>query len=59
MTEGLVMATLRKALLGGWVKPNIIIHTDKGSPFVSKGFRLLLKENRLRQSMSGKDNCCG
>jgi putative transposase len=34
-----------------------IIHTDRGSQYSSNNFRGVLKEEGLRQSMSGKGNC--
>lgn len=57
LTDEFVIAALRKAILGGWIKPNAIIHTDRGSQYVSRDFRSLLKRHDLRQSMSGKGNC--
>lgn len=40
----------------GFIKPNAIIHTDRGSQYASNDYKKLLGE-RLRQSMSGKGNC--
>ena len=57
MTDELVIIALKKALLSGAVKAGAIIHTDRGSQYVSKDFRSLLRTNRLRQSMSAKGNC--
>ena len=57
MTDELGIAALKKAIGGGWVKPNAIVHTDGGSQYVSKDFRVLLKRHGLRQSMSAKGNC--
>jgi putative transposase len=57
MTEDLVIEALKKALSGGYIEKNAIIHTDRGSQYSSNNFRKLLKEHSLRQSMSGKGNC--
>jgi putative transposase len=57
MTAELVIRALQKALLGGRVEPDAIIHTDRGSQYVAQDFRSLLVFNNLRQSMSGKGNC--
>jgi putative transposase len=57
MTEELVIEALKKAINGRCIEANAIIHTDRGSQYSSNNFRQLLKENKLRQSMSGKGNC--
>lgn len=57
MTEELVIAALRKALLTGRISRDAIIHTDQGSQYSSNNFRLLLSDNCLRQSMSAAGNC--
>jgi putative transposase len=57
MTEDLLIEALKKAINGGFIEKNAIIHTDRGSQYSSNNFRKLLKENGLRQSMSGKGNC--
>lgn len=57
MTDELVIAAFNKALQSGSVQRNAIIHTDRGSQYVSKDFRALLKCNEMRQSMSGRGNC--
>lgn len=57
MTQELVMSALRKALETGRINPEAIIHTDRGSQYSSTNFRLLLSENAMRQSMSGRGNC--
>lgn len=57
MTEELVISALRKAFETGLIRGNAIVHTDRGSQYSSKNFRLLLTENGLRQSMSGRGNC--
>ncbi len=57
MTEELVISALRKALETGRINRDAIIHTDRGSQYSANNFRLLLTENGLRQSMSGRGNC--
>ncbi len=57
MTEDLVIEALKKSLWGGYIEKGAIIHTDRGSQYSSNNFRQLLKENGLRQSMSGTGNC--
>lgn len=57
MTAELVVRALRKALRQGLIKRGAIIHTDRGSQYVSDEFRRLLSRFSLRQSMSGKGNC--
>jgi transposase InsO family protein len=39
------------------IKPGAIVHSDRGSQYASNEFRLLLKQNSLLQSMSGRGNC--
>ncbi|MEO8649839.1 MAG: DDE-type integrase/transposase/recombinase [Acidobacteriota bacterium] len=57
MTAQLVIDALRMALRRGFVKPDAIIHTDRGSQYASTEFRKLLAGCKLRQSMSDKGNC--
>ncbi len=57
MTAALVVSALEKAIRKGLVKAGAIIHSDRGSQYASNGFRQLLQENCLQQSMSGKGNC--
>lgn len=57
MTAELVVSALEKALRKGQIKPEAIIHSDRGSQYASNAFRRLLEKNALRQSMSGKGNC--
>jgi transposase InsO family protein len=57
MTADLVVKALQMALRGGRICPNAIIHTDRGSQYVSDVYRNLLQAHGLRQSMSGKGNC--
>lgn len=55
--DGLVVKALQMALRRGLIKRGAIIHTDRGSQYVSKDYRDLLERCGLRQSMSGKGNC--
>jgi transposase InsO family protein len=57
MTAELVIKALQKALRQGLIKRNAIMHTDRGSQYVSGEYRKLLKRCGLRQSMSGTGNC--
>jgi len=57
MTQELVISALQKAIGKGLVKRGAIVHSDRGSQYASNGFRFLLQQNCLRQSMSGKGNC--
>jgi putative transposase len=57
MTADLVISALEKAIRKGQVLAGAIIHSDRGSQYASNGFRGLLQQNGLRQSMSGKGNC--
>lgn len=57
MTAELVISALKKAIQKAKVKPGAIIHSDRGSQYAANGFRFILRQNGLRQSMSGKGNC--
>lgn len=57
MTAELVVNALLMALRRGLVCRNAVIHTDRGSQYVSNTYRELLQIHGLRQSMSGKGNC--
>ena len=57
MTAELVVKALTMALRRGLINQGAIIHTDRGSQYVSNLYRELLKRHGLRQSMSGKGNC--
>ena len=57
MTEDLVICALAKAVASSSVKTGTIIHTDRGSQYVSTRFRELLKSAGCRQSMSRRGNC--
>ena len=57
MTEALVIQALEKAISGGRLRSGTIVHTDRGSQYVSHKFRALLAAHRCRQSMSRRGNC--
>jgi transposase InsO family protein len=57
MTAELVTSALKKAIWKGLVQAGAIIHSDRGSQYAAKEFRILLQANCFRQSMSGKGNC--
>jgi transposase InsO family protein len=57
MTAELVVRALAMGLRRGLIAQNAIIHTDRGSQYVSNIYRALLQRHGLRQSMSGKGNC--
>jgi len=57
MTEELVIKAFEKAVAAGGVKAETIVHTDRGSQYVSNNFRALLAANECRQSMSRRGNC--
>lgn len=57
MTAELVVRALLMGLRRGLIGKNAIIHTDRGSQYVSNVYRELLERHGLRQSMSGKGNC--
>ncbi len=57
MTDELVLKALGRAVASGHLKAGAIIHTDRGSQYVSNDFRALLAESGCRQSMSRRANC--
>jgi transposase InsO family protein len=57
MTAELVTEALRSALRRGLIKRGAIVHTDRGSQYVSGEYRRLLAQAGLRQSMSARGNC--
>jgi len=57
MTEGLVLKAFERAVARGGVERGTIVHTDRGSQYVSNNFRALLAANGCRQSMSRRGNC--
>jgi putative transposase len=57
MTAELVVSALQMGLRRGLIGKKAIIHTDRGSQYVSNAYRDVLQKQELRQSMSGKGNC--
>jgi transposase InsO family protein len=57
MTEDLVISALAKAIASDSLKAGTIIHTDRGSQYVSTRFRQMLNRAGCRQSMSRRGNC--
>ena len=57
MTDELVIKALEKAAHNGFLEPGAIIHTDRGSQYVSRDFRRQLTNYQSRQSMSARGNC--
>lgn len=57
VTEELVTMAFAKAVALGAARAGTIIHTDRGSQYVSKNFRALLAATKCRQSMSRRGNC--
>lgn len=57
MTAELVFCALEMGLRRGLIGRNAIIHTDRGSQYVSNIYRAILHRHGLQQSMSGKGNC--
>lgn len=53
----LVVKALQMALRQDLIRRRAIVHTDRGSQYVSNTYRSLLARCGLRQSMSGKGNC--
>lgn len=57
MTDDLVVAAFKNALVRRRPAPGFIFHTDRGSQYCSKRFRSLVKGARGAQSMSAT-GCC-
>lgn len=57
MTDELVIKGFEKAVAAGGVTAQTIVHTDRGSQYVSNNFRALLAAGGCRQSMSRRANC--
>ena len=57
LTEELVTTAFAKVVASGGVAAGTIVHTDRGSQYVSKNFRALLRASGCRQSMSRRGNC--
>jgi len=57
LEKSIVIGALKNAIVTDKVSRNSIVHTDRGSQYVSADYRKLLKRHGLRQSMSRKGNC--
>ena len=57
MTEGLVIKAFERAIASGAIRAGTIVHSDRGSQYVSTNFRALLAARGCRQSMSRRGNC--
>lgn len=57
MNKSIVIDALNMALGRRSLQENIIFHSDQGSQYCSKEFRVILKNNGFKQSMSRKGNC--
>jgi transposase InsO family protein len=57
MTDELVTKAFAKAVTSGGIGAKTIVHTDRGSQYVSHNFRCMLQANKCRQSMSRRANC--
>lgn len=53
----IVTAAIMQALLNRVPTGSMIFHSDRGSQYASESVRLLLKQNKITQSMSRKGNC--
>ncbi len=57
MKAGLVCDALQMALWRRRTPKGVIVHSDRGSRYCSKLYRVLLAKHDLICSMSGKGNC--
>lgn len=57
MTNEMVTSAFAKAVAGGGIRAGTIVHTDRGSQYVSTAFRRMLARHGCRQSMSRRGNC--
>ncbi|MGW3152336.1 DDE-type integrase/transposase/recombinase, partial [Streptomyces sp. NPDC001177] len=55
---GLVVDALRMAAGRGGLKEGCIAHSDRGSEYTSREYRILIMELGLRQSMGRTGTCC-
>ncbi len=53
----LVCEALKSAYWRRKPGPGLIMHTDRGSQYASKSYRTLIRDFRMKASMSGKGNC--
>ncbi len=57
LTKELVIAALDRAVAGRDLSPALLLHSDRGSQYVSELYQLHLLKNGIICSMSGKGNC--
>jgi putative transposase len=57
LNEALACRALRSALGTRRPAPGLLVHSDQGSPFVSRGFHALLDQAGAMASMSRRGNC--
>lgn len=55
--ESLVVDALKMALLRRKIGENVLLHSDRGSQYASDKYQQLLRDNRIRCSMSRKGDC--
>jgi len=56
MEEALVIAALKQVIKSRQPPPEMIVHSDGGGQYASINLRLLLKQHKLRQSMTRKND---
>jgi len=57
MKAQLVVRALQRAIALRSPPPGLVVHTDRGSQYASAAYRKVLRNNKLRQSMSGTGSC--
>ncbi len=57
LDKGLVIEALRMALVARTPKEELLHHSDRGSQYASKEYRILLEANAILASMSRKGDC--
>jgi putative transposase len=57
LNEALACRALRSALATRRPRPGLLVHSDQGSPFVSRGFSTLVRQAGALASMSRRGNC--
>lgn len=57
LKESLVIEALKMALCQRKLNSGLILHSDRGSQYASKGYQQLLKRYRINGSMSRAGNC--
>jgi transposase InsO family protein len=53
----MIIEALQMAVRNRDIKPGLIFHSDQGSQYSSRPFRLVLSRHQIIQSMSRKGNC--